>query len=76
MTHRLSRLWPTPALLTSMLCACATSPPKFCRLDAAARGGFPALHRAPRRPPRLGVGPTAAGLFDRSEIVTRSGTNS
>ena len=78
MTHRLSRLWLTSALLAGGLCACATSPPsKFYILAPLPAAESPRSAERRADHPALGIGPIKLPAYlDRSEIVTRSGRNS
>jgi uncharacterized lipoprotein YmbA len=78
MMHRSSRLWLTSALLAGGLCACATSPPsKFYLLTPLPAAESPASTERRADRPALGVGPVKLPAYlDRSEIVTRTGTNS
>jgi uncharacterized lipoprotein YmbA len=78
MTHCSSTPWLASLLLVGILAGCATSPPsKFYLLTPLP--GADAPHSATSRAdhPALGVGPIKLlAYLDRSEIVTRSGSNS
>lgn len=78
MTRGMVRTWAAAALLATGLSACATSPPsKFYVLTPLPAADSPSAAEGRRNHPALGVGPIKLPAYlDRSEIVTRSGSNS
>jgi len=78
MTHRMARFLASALLLATGLCACATSPPsKFYVLTPLPAADSPSATEGRRNHPALGIGPIKLPAYlDRSEVVTRSGSNS
>jgi uncharacterized lipoprotein YmbA len=78
MTRGMLRTWAAAALLATGLSACATSPPsRFYVLTPLPAADSPSAAEGRRNHPALGVGPIKLPAYlDRSEIVTRSGSNS
>jgi uncharacterized lipoprotein YmbA len=78
MTNGTVATWLASALLASGLSACATSPPsEFYVLTPLPAADSPSATEGRRNHPALGVGPVKLPAYlDRSEIVTRTGSNS